>query len=73
MHLPWLKCRMLPQSVIQPTQQHYSEQQPTTCNATAAPGNMQTNEGPVYRFELKPEVTEPIKPQLQQPQPQPND
>jgi cell division protein FtsZ len=58
-------------AVIQPSQQYYREQQPQPV-AEQQPQVEQTNEGPVYRFELKPEAAEPVKPQFQQ-QPQPND
>lgn len=56
-------------AVIQPAQQHY-HQQPVS----QQPEVVQTNEATVYRFELKPEITEPQQ-QLQynQQQPQPND
>ncbi|MDQ6815628.1 MAG: cell division protein FtsZ, partial [Bacteroidota bacterium] len=59
-------------AVIQPAQQYYKEQaqeQPVA----QQPEVLQTSEGPVYRFELKPEITEPVSPQYQQQQPQPND
>ncbi|MCW3109416.1 MAG: cell division protein FtsZ [Segetibacter sp.] len=59
-------------AVIQPTHQHYQEQQQPQPVAQQ-PQVVQTNEGPVYRFELKPEVTEPINAQFTQQQPQPND
>jgi cell division protein FtsZ len=59
-------------AVIQPSQQYYQEQsqpQPTA----QEPEVFQTKEGPVYRFELKPEITEPVNAQFHQQQPQPND
>jgi len=59
-------------AVIQPSHQYYQQQQPQQPIAQE-PQVIQTNEGPVYRFELKPEVTEPVSAQQNQPQPQPND
>ncbi|MDB5247428.1 MAG: cell division protein FtsZ [Segetibacter sp.] len=59
------------EAVIQPSQQYYQEQQQPQ-PAAQQPTVVQTNEGPVYRFELKPEVIEPVKPQFNQQQPQPN-
>ena len=58
-------------AVIQPSQQYYQQQQPQPV-AEQQPQVDQTNEGPVYRFELKAEVTEPVTAPIQQ-QPQPND
>ncbi|MCW3082419.1 cell division protein FtsZ [Segetibacter sp.] len=58
-------------AVIQPSQQYYQEQQQPQA-VSQEPKVVQTNDGPVYRFELKPEVTEPVKPQFIQEQPQPN-
>ena len=58
-------------AVIQPSQQYYQEQQPQP--VAQQPEVVETNEGPVYRFELKPEISEPVKPQFTQQQPQPND
>ncbi len=55
-------------AVIKPSQQYYQEQQP----AAAQPQVAASNEEPVYRFELKPEVTEPVTAQFNQNQPQPN-
>jgi cell division protein FtsZ len=54
-------------AVIQPSQQYYQDQP-----APQQPEVVQTNEGQVYRFELKAEISEPLKPQFPQ-QPQPND
>jgi cell division protein FtsZ len=60
-------------AVIQPSQQYYQQQQqPQPVAQAQEPEVVQTNEGPVYRFELKPEITEPVKPQFTQEQPQPN-
>jgi cell division protein FtsZ len=56
-------------AVIQPSQQYYQDQQQLQQQTEG----VQTNEGQVYRFELKPEITEPLKPQFTQQQPQPND
>ncbi len=45
-------------AVIQPSQQYYhKEPQPVA----QQPEVTQTNEGTVYRFELKPEITEPVE------------
>ena len=55
-------------AVIQPSQQYYHEQQQPVAQQ---PQVTQTSEGPVYRFELKPEITEPLKPEFNQQQPQP--
>jgi cell division protein FtsZ len=57
-------------AVIQPSQQYYQEQQRPVAQQ---PQVVQTNEGPVYRFELNADVSEPIKHQFAQQQPQPND
>lgn len=59
-------------AIIQPAQQYYQEQQQPQPEAQQ-PQVVQTDEGPVYRFELKPEITEPVNPQFNQQQPQPND
>jgi cell division protein FtsZ len=59
-------------AVIQPSQQYYHEQVPQPV-AQQQPRVAQTNEEPVYRFELKSEAPEPIKPQPAQQPPQPND
>ncbi|GEO10296.1 cell division protein FtsZ [Segetibacter aerophilus] len=58
-------------AVIQPSQQYYQEQQPQA--VAQEPQVTQTSDGPVYRFELKPEITEQVKPQFSEQQPQPND
>jgi cell division protein FtsZ len=58
-------------AVIQPSQQYYHEQQPQP--VAQPPQEFQTSEGPVYRFELKPEIIEQVKPQFTQQQPQPTD
>jgi cell division protein FtsZ len=56
-------------AIIQPMQQYYQEQpQPMPQQPEVA----QTADGPVYRFELKPEVTAPVNSQANQNQPQPN-
>jgi cell division protein FtsZ len=49
-------------AVIQPTRQYYQEQQPEVKAQQAEP--VQENENTVFRFELKKEVVEPVKPQL---------
>ena len=54
-------------AVIQPSQQYYKEAQPIA----QQPQEFQTNEGTVYKFELKQETAEQIKPQFTQQQPQP--
>ena len=59
-------------AVIQPSQQYYHEQVPQPV-AQQQPRVAQANEEPVYRFELKSEAPEPIKPQPAQQPPQPND
>ncbi len=55
-------------AVIQPSQQYYKEPQAIA----QQPQEFQTNEGPVYKFELKPETSEQLKPQFTQQQPQPS-
>jgi cell division protein FtsZ len=59
-------------AVIQPSQQYYHEPVPQPV-AQQQPRVAQANEEPVYRFELKSEAPEPIKPQPAQQPPQPND
>lgn len=58
-------------TVIQPSQQYYYEQQQE--QQSAQPEVIHTNEGPVYRFDLKQEINEQAKPKFAQPQPQPTD
>jgi cell division protein FtsZ len=55
-------------AVIQPMQQHYSQQQ-QPAPQQQEPTVEHTTEGPVYRFELKPEVTAPVA-SMQPPTPQ---
>ncbi|MGI8634484.1 MAG: cell division protein FtsZ, partial [Segetibacter sp.] len=55
-------------AVIQPSRQYYKEPQAIA----QQPQEFQTNEGPVYKFELKPETSEQLKPQFTQQQPQPS-
>jgi len=46
-------------AIIQPAQQHYTQ---APQQVEQVPTVEQTTEGPVYRFELKPEVSEPVAP-----------
>lgn len=57
-------------AVIQPGQQYYQQQEPDV--VAQQPTIVQTEEGPIYRFELQPEVTAPENTQVTQ-QPQSND